>query len=179
MKFSFIHENCTAWPVRVMCAVLGISVSGYYAWRSRAESKRATANRHLLGRIQGIHADSSGTYGSPRIHAVLRRAGQPVGRSRVETLMRRAGLRGIAALPRRTRTTDSRHNYPIAPNRLARNFTAQRPNQVWLADLTHIPPDKVGSTLRRSSTCAPGRSLAGRKGILGAIRCTRKLHRKL
>jgi putative transposase len=63
MKFSFIQQNCTAWPVRVMCAVPGISVSGYYAWRSRAESKRATANRHLPGRIQGIHADSSGTYG--------------------------------------------------------------------------------------------------------------------
>lgn len=139
MKFSFIQENCSAWPVRVMCAVLGISVSGYYAWRSRAASKRTTANRQLLEQIQGIHADSSGAYGSPRIHAVLCRTGQPVGRKRVETLMRRAGLRGLAALPRRTRTTDSRHNYPIAPNRLARNFTAQKPNQVWLADLTYIP----------------------------------------
>jgi putative transposase len=136
MRFSFIQENCAAWPVRVMCAVLGISASGYYAWRSRVASKRTTANRQLLDQIQRIHTDSSGTYGSPRIHAVLRRTGQPVGR---ETLMRRAGLRGLAALPRRTRTTDSRHNYPIAPNRLARNFTAQKPNQVWLADLTYIP----------------------------------------
>ena len=66
-----------------------------------------------------MHPDSSGAHGSPRIHAVLRRAGQPVGRNRVETGMRRAGLRGLAALPRRTRTTDSGHSYPIAPNRLA------------------------------------------------------------
>ncbi len=123
MKFHFIQEHCAIWPVRVMCAVLGFSTSGYYAWRNRAESKRAMANRQLLGQIQRIHTDSSGTYGSPRIHAVLRRTGHFVSRSRVEVLMRCAGLRGLAALPRRARTTDSRHNYPIAPNRLARNFT--------------------------------------------------------
>jgi putative transposase len=127
MKFSFIQENCGTWPVRMMCAVLGISASGYYARRNRPESKRATANRQLLGEIRRIHIGSSGAYGSPRIHAVLRRTGQPVGRSRVETLMRCAGLRGLAALPRRVRTTDSCHNYPIAPNRLARNFTALKP----------------------------------------------------
>ena len=138
MKFSFIQENSPTWPVRVMCAVLGRSASGYYAWRNRAESKRTTANRQLLEEIRRIHLESSGTYGSPRIHAVLRRAAQPVGRSRVETLMRCAGIRGLAALPRRARTTDSRHNYPIAPNRLARNFTAEKPNQIWLADLTYI-----------------------------------------
>lgn len=138
MKFSFIQENSPTWPVRVMCAVLGRSASGYYAWRNRAESKRTTANRQLLEEIRRIHLESSGTYGSPRIHAVLRRAAQPVGRSRVETLMRCAGIRGLAALPRRARTTDSRHNYPIAPNRLPRNFTAEKPNQIWLADLTYI-----------------------------------------
>jgi putative transposase len=139
MKFLFIQENCSTWPVRLMCAVLGISASGYYAWRNRPESRRTAANGQLLGEIRRIHIESSGTYGSPRVHAVLRRTGQPVGRSRVETLMRCAGLRGLAALPRRARTTDSRHNYPIAPNRLARNFTAQCPNQIWLADLTYIP----------------------------------------
>ena len=104
----------------------------------RAESKRATANRQLLEEIRRIHLESSGTYGSPRIHAVLRRTGQFVGRSRIEILMRCAGLRGLAALPRRAGTTDSRHTYPIAPNRLARNFTAEKPNQIWLADLTYI-----------------------------------------
>ena len=139
MKFSFMRENSPTWPVRVMCTVLGRSASGYYAWLKRADSKRTTANRQLLEEIRRLHLESSGTYGSPRIHAVLHRTGQLVGRSRVETLMRYAGLRGLSALPRRARTTDSRHNYPIAPNRLARNFRAQRPNQIWLADLTYIP----------------------------------------
>jgi putative transposase len=82
---------------------------------------------------------AAGTYGSPRVHAVLRGHGRRVGRSWVERLMRRAGLRGLAALPRRTRKTDSGHGYSIAPNRLARNFQAAAPGQVWLADLAYIP----------------------------------------
>jgi transposase InsO family protein len=139
MKFGFVDEHRSVWPVRVMCAALDLSASGYYAWRSRPESRRAASNRSLINDIRLIHAESSGTYGSPRVHATLRRHGRRVGRSRIERLMRRAGLRGLAALPRRTRTTDSRHAYPIAPNRLGRNFTTAAPNQVWLADLTYIP----------------------------------------
>ena len=139
MKFGFVDEHRKVWPVRVMCAVLGLSASGYYAWRTRPESPRSAANRALMDDIRLIHAESSGTYGSPRVHAVLRGHGRRVGRSRIERLMRRAGIRGLAALPRRARTTDSRHGYPIAPNRLARNFQAAAPGQVWLADLTYIP----------------------------------------
>ena len=139
MKFGFVDEHRNIWPVRVMCAALGLSVSGFYAWRSRPESQRACDNRMLLEEVRQIHADSSGTYGSPRVHAALRRRGRRVGRCRVERLMRHAGLRGLAALPRRTRTTDSRHDYPVAPNRLARNFATARVGQVWLADLTYIP----------------------------------------
>ena len=139
MRFGFVDEHRKVWPVTVMCKVLGLSTSGYYAWRARPESPRAAANRALLGDIARIHAESCGTYGSPRIHAVLRGHGRRVGRSRIERLMRHAGIRGLAALPRRARTTDSRHDYPIAPNRLARHFNAARPNQVWLADLTYIP----------------------------------------
>jgi transposase InsO family protein len=139
MKFGFVDEHRAVWPVRVMCAALGLSASGYYAWRARPESLRAQANRALTDDIRLIHAESSGTYGAPRIHAVLRGHGRRAGRSRIERLMRRAGIRGLAALPRRTRTTDSRHSYPIAPNRLARNFRSCAPNQIWLADLTYIP----------------------------------------
>ena len=139
MKFGFVDEHRGVWPVRMMCRVLGLSASGYYAWRLRPESRRAAANRALTEDIRLIHAESGGTYGSPRVHAVLRGHGRRVGRSRIERLMRRAGLRGLAALPRRTRTTDSRHGYPISPNRLARNFQAAAPGQVWLADLTYIP----------------------------------------
>jgi len=138
MKFGFVDEHRRRWPVRMMCATLELSVSGYYAWRARPQSRRAVDNRALLEEIRRVHADSSGIYGSPRVHATLRRRGRRVGRSRIERLMRQAGLRGLAALPRRVRTTDSRHTYPIAPNRLGRNFVARRPGQVWLADLTYI-----------------------------------------
>ena len=139
MKFDFIHAHRAIWPVRTLCAALGLSVSGYYAWRSRPESLREARNRTLLEDIRSIHAQSSGCYGSPRVHAVLRRCGHRIGRSRIERLMRRAGLHGLAALPRRARTTDSRHDYPIAPNRLGRNFVATSANKIWLADLTYIP----------------------------------------
>lgn len=123
----------------MLCRVLGVSASGYYAWRSRPESRRSIENRELLDVIQRAHAESHGAYGAPRIHAVLRALGRRLGRHRVARLMRGAGLRGLAALPRRVRTTDSRHGYPIAPNRLRRNFAASAPNQVWPADLTYVP----------------------------------------
>ena len=136
MRFGFVDEHKGVWPVQVMCRVLKVSVSGYYAWRSRPESARSQTNRVLLDAIRLAHADSGGASGVPRVHAVLRAHGRQVGRHRVARLMRRAGLRGLAALPRRVRTTDSRHGYPIAPNRIGRTFEAAAPNQVWLADLT-------------------------------------------
>lgn len=125
-----------------MCDVLGLSRSGYYAWASRPESARSVEDRALLGDIRRIHAESYKAYGAPRVHAVLRGHGRRVGRHRVARLMRRAGLRGRAAIPRRVRTTDSRHDHPIAPNKLRRDFTASRPNQVWLADLTYVPTEE-------------------------------------
>ena len=137
MRFEFVDEHLRVWPVRMMCAVLGLSASGYYAWRTRRQSPRAAATAALTEDIRLIHAESSGTYGSPLVHAILRGHGRRVWRSRIERLMRHAASEG-SPLPRRPRTTDSRHGYPIAPNRLARNFTAAAPNQVWLADLTYI-----------------------------------------
>jgi putative transposase len=137
--FRFVDEHRGVWPVRMMCRVLGVSASGYYAWRTRPEIRRTREDRVLLAEIRDIHADSGGTYGSPGIHAMLRSLGRAIGRSRVARLMRAGGLRGLAALPRRVRTTDSRHSYPIAPNRIGRSFTASTPDQVWLADLTCVP----------------------------------------
>jgi putative transposase len=138
VKYRFVDEHRGVWPVRVMCRVLGVSASGYYAWRTRGESPRAKANHVLLGTIRAIHAESGGAYGAPRVHAVLRSHGRRIGRHRIARLMRGAGLRGLAAIPRGVRTTDSRHDHPIAPNRLRRNFAATAPNQVWLADLTYV-----------------------------------------
>lgn len=138
MKYRFVDEHRGVWPARVMWRVLGVSASGDYAWRTRGESPRAKANHVLLGTIRAIHAESGGAYGAPRVHAVVRSHGRRIGRHRIARLMRGAGLRGLAAIPRRVRTTDSRHDHPIAPNRLRRNFAATAPNQVWLADLTYV-----------------------------------------
>jgi putative transposase len=131
-------EDCRdAWPVQQLCHVLGVSTAGYYAWRSRPDSKRAVEDRALLADIRQAHANSGGRYGSPRVHATLRAHGKKAGRGRVERLMRRHGVRGLVAPRRRVQTTDSRHAFPVAPNLLERKFsTTSRPNQVWLADLT-------------------------------------------
>jgi transposase InsO family protein len=93
----------------------------------------------LLDEIRQIHHKSGRRYGSPRVHAVLRMQGCGASRGRIERLMRRHGIRAIMAPPRRVRTTNSRHDLPIAPNRIARDFTAVAPNRVWLADVTYIP----------------------------------------
>jgi len=139
MRFRFIEDRRDDHPVGPMCAILGVSPAGYYAWRARPESRRAAANRGLLPEIVRAHRNSGGRYGSPRVHAVLRAQGRGASRGRIERLMHRHGIRAIMMRPRRVRTTDSRHDLPIAPNLLARNFTAPGPNRIWLADITYVP----------------------------------------
>src|SRR6201981_1029735 len=123
--------------------LLGVSPAGYYAWRARPESERAAANRELVDDIKRVHRDTNGRYGSPRVHAELRSQGRGASRGRIERLMRHHGIRAIMARPRRVRTTDSRHDFPIAPNLLERNFTAAPPNPIWPAPLPHLPPDNA------------------------------------
>ena len=142
MRFRFIEDRRADYPVRIMCCVLGVSPAGYYAWRSRPESRRSAANRDLLGDIRRVHRDNCGRYGSPRVHAELQAQGRGASRGRVERLMRHHGIRAIMARPRRVRTTDSRHDLPIAPNLLDRNFIAAAPNRIWLADITYIETDQ-------------------------------------
>jgi putative transposase len=142
MSFRLIEDHRRAYPVRVLCAVLEVSPAGYYAWRARSPSARSSANAELVAAIRRVHHDSAGRYGSPRVHAALRTQGRGTSRGRIERLMRRHGIRAIMAPPRRVRTTDSRHALPIAPNVLARDFTAAAPNRVWLADITYIPTDE-------------------------------------
>ena len=121
-----------------MCSVLQVSRSGYYAWRKRSPSKRKMANQRLLAKIKTIHKDNLGAYGSPRITQALRRQGQRCGENRVARLM---CLNGIQAKSSRRFHVTTRRNatHPVAPNLLRRNFSAQRPNQIWLADITYIP----------------------------------------
>lgn len=138
MRFKFISDHVRAWPVRLMCRVLQVSTSGYYAWRGRPESARSLANRQLLDDVQRLHADHRGRYGSPRIHAALRGEGNTASRGRVARLMRRHGIRALAGRRFKPCTTDSRHHLPVAPNLLKQQFSATAPNRVWLADITYI-----------------------------------------
>ena len=126
------------YPVATMCRLLGVSASGYYAWQGRAPSARAESDRALLDRIREIHRISRGTYGVPRIHAELVERGYAVGRKRVARLMRRAGLRGISRRKgARTTTRDARAR--PAPDLVERDFTADAPDRLWVADITYIP----------------------------------------
>jgi transposase InsO family protein len=122
-----------------MCRVLGVSRSGWYAWQARVRpTTRELRDAELLEKIRAIHEKSRGTYGSPRVHAQLCRDGVDVGEDRVARLMRVDGLTG--KIRRRFKvTTDSKHDRPIAPNTLNREFTAESSDSVWCADITFIP----------------------------------------
>ncbi len=120
-----------------MCRALKVSASGYYAWQSRPDSRRSCENRRLLTEIRAIHTMSCGTYGSWRVRAELLGNGLSCARHRVARLMHKVGLQGI---PKRRfrRTSTSSHKLPVAPNRLAQDFTATTPNQRWVSDITYI-----------------------------------------
>jgi putative transposase len=139
MRYRFVAAERAAFPVRALCRLVGVAVSGFYAWLRRGPARRHEEDRRVSGRIEAIFAASRGTYGSPRVHAELRGDGVPIGRERVARLMREMGLSARRGRGRPPRTTDSRHDLPIAPNLLDRNFTAERPDAVWLADLSYIP----------------------------------------
>lgn len=131
-------------PIRSLCQALEVSSSGYYDWRQRQTQPgpRALENAQLLVRIIRLHQDSRKTYGSPRIQVLLRRAGHAHGRNRIARLMRQKGLSGRAKGRFRVHTTDSNHNQPIAPNRLADLPAPSAPNQIWVGDITYIPTEE-------------------------------------
>ena len=120
-----------------MCRVLGVSRSGYYAWLKRAPSARAEEDERLKVRIDEIHEQSRGTYGVPRIHIELKDADERVSRKRIGRLMRDLGLRGVCR--RRFVKTTQRDAARPAPDLVERNFSASKPNELWVADATYIP----------------------------------------
>jgi transposase InsO family protein len=128
--------------IKTLCAVLTVSRSGYYSWQNAGESARARETRELCERIARVHAASRQTYGSPRVSAALRAEGKPAGRHRVARLMRQAGLQGRQRRRYRVRTTDSNHDEPVAPNRLAQAPVPTKPDQVWVADITYVDTDE-------------------------------------
>ncbi len=121
-----------------MCRLLEVSASGYHAWRDRPASARSQADAALLARIKTIHAASRRTYGAPRIHAELAAEGILVSRKRVARLMREAGLKGISRR-KGVRTTKRGGDARPAPDLVERDFTAERPDRLWVADITDIP----------------------------------------
>lgn len=137
MKFRFIQRHAEQYRIKMMCLVLGVSRSGYYAWRRRQPSARERANRLLSALIRLLHQKSRRTYGYRRIHAALVAQGTTCGKNRVARLMQKDGLRARRRR-RYKRTTQSRHNWPVAPNRLAQSFVATSPNQKWLTDITYV-----------------------------------------
>ena len=120
-----------------MCRVLGISCSGYYAWRTRPPSRRACSNTALTETLRTIHTVSRGTYGAPRVHAELVADGVRVGKNRIARLMRHAGVAGITR--RKFAITTVRDGARQAPDLVDRSFTANAPNVLWVADITYIP----------------------------------------
>jgi transposase InsO family protein len=135
---KFIDAEKAHHPVAMLCRHLGVSRSGFYAWRSREPSQRSVEDERLVQELREIERRNKGRYGSPRMHAALLAKGEKVGRGRVARLMRDNGIRAKRKRPFRVMTTDSRHGLKVAPNLLARNFTAASPNEVWVGDITCI-----------------------------------------
>jgi putative transposase len=137
MCFRLIDAKKAQHPVSLLCAVLGVSRAGYYAWKDRPVCERRRRDRELLDAIRAIHEDSRATYGWPRIHAELRHRGVRVSRKRVARLMRAAGLSGMVAR-RKGRTTIRVPGVATAPDLVRRDFAPSAPNRLWVADLTEI-----------------------------------------
>ena len=138
MRFQFIADHVAAFSVQVMCRVLQVSRSGYYAWSHRPMNARKMANHTLVEQIKQVHAASYATYGSPRVYHELKAQGVVCSENRVARLMQQTGL--CARQVKRYRTT-TRANpaHPVAPNLVAQRFSATYPNETWLTDISFIP----------------------------------------
>ena len=141
MKYACIARHQGKFDERLMCRVLAVSASGFYAAQRRAPSARAVRDQYLRLQVRTAHERSDRTYGAPRVHRELRAQGHRVARKRVARLMREDGLLVHRRRRRVVRTTDSAHAHPVSPNRLARRFnvTGVRLDQVWVSDLTYVP----------------------------------------
>ena len=138
MRYQFIEQHKQEFPIVVMCGVLAVSESGFYAWRKRPVCQRQREDAQLTEEIQQDFHAHQGRYGSPRLHVELRDRGRSVARKRVARLMREAGL--CAKQKRKHALTTRRDpSHPVAPNLLQRDFTAFEPNTKWVTDVTYIP----------------------------------------
>ena len=138
MRYQFIEGHREIFPVTQMCGTSNVSSSGYYAWRQRPASAREMANQELIKKIKAVYRDSLDTYGSPRVYQELKAQGVACSENRIARLMRLRNLRAKQTRSYKS-TTKRNRRHPIAPNLLKRDFTAEHPNQKWLADITYIP----------------------------------------
>jgi putative transposase len=135
--FKLIEAEKASHSIPLLCKLLGVSRSGYYAWRNRPPSKRARFDAVLSEKIETIHRNSRATYGAPRVHAELRAIGIRCGRKRVARLMRQAKLRGCLR-GRRMKTTHRISLRQAAPDLVGRNFSSVEPDRLWVADITYV-----------------------------------------
>ena len=139
MRYRFIDEHRDDWPVRVMCRVMRVSPSGFYAWRARPVSDQASRHGQLAEKVHQVFEDCRRVYGSPRVHEQLQAEGERCSVNTVAKIMREEGLQAKGPKRFKPVTTDSKHDQPIAENLLQRDFTATGPNQKWVADITYLP----------------------------------------
>ena len=138
MIYAFILENKRQWPIRLMCATLGVSFSGFYKWTRFVPGPRALERNALLVEIKAIHSEVKGRYGSPRVFMALKERGHGGSLNTVAKIMRENHIRAKQARKFRF-TTDSNHAMPVAENQLDRRFDPSEPNKAWVADITYIP----------------------------------------
>jgi len=158
-RFRFVEQEKARYPVRILCSALGVSPSGYYAWRSRGPSARELANATLAAEIRRFHARSRGTYGVPRIWADLAEAGRHVSRKRVARLMAADHLAGVHRR-RFVRTTIRNDQADLAPDLVNRDFAASGPDRLWVADITALPT-RAGTCYLAAVTDAWSRRVVG------------------
>lgn len=142
MKFAFIQEHLSCFPLEVCCQVLQVSRSGYYAWVNRPPSQREQRREDLTVKIQAVYEQNRCVYGSPRVFEALQSQGERVCENTVAKVMRQQKIRAKTKKRFVPTTTDSRHDQPLADNLLDRQFTAELPNQKWVVDITYIPTDQ-------------------------------------
>ena len=138
MKYWFVSQHCSTHGVKKMCRNIGASRSGYYQWKKQPQSRRQKENEKILMEIKESHKNSRRAYGSPRIVEDLKAKGMKCSENRVARLMKIHGIVGKAK-KRFKATTNSNHALPVAENLLNQNFTAEKPNTVWLSDITYVP----------------------------------------
>jgi transposase InsO family protein len=140
VKFAFIRDHLVPeFTVVDCCRVLGVSHSGYYRWRRVPLGTRASTQLELVAEIRAVHVGRKRVYGSRRVRKELVDRGRSVSVNTVAKVMKAAGIRSKIALRHRVRTTDSRHDHPVAPNIVDRDFSATGPNELWVCDITYVP----------------------------------------